>query len=617
MIYSYYCTNCGHKIEDGRRIHFDLARILDLNSGQGGTERFIRFTPDDLRELVQRNGEVLKAGKKTRLELTLFDLLGFIAQDMERYEDREALQGLTYRQFSETTSLVNLMTSEDAGQNAEVIAASIQKLVDAITAKLVLKDKTDKEAEDEDWEQDTRNYAIYFWVEPLFFEGTEEIYSIRYSSEANPVNLNPFEFCREIRGYCPECNEPILDGAGRYEHILVGFLGAQSAGKTSLFIAMINDLPNHFGKLGVRLPTLLSDGKYEKINRAIEDNQHGWAIGKTDARAVVESFNASLLIEKEDKKIILTFVDIAGELCYDDKKKGVNLDAFKKFPLITACHMYMLCTCVSQRGYGEADSESASIPSTALLAIGNEIYRNLKEPMNVPPMCLVITKVDMAQETREDARKESNPFDKIMKTVKSRKNTRGKVAYEFLEQVEILSTLYETCSNPDILESLKWCCNTYENSKNMTYLSMLSCSALGMPGRKYDEGIHDYEKDGDTFNPIRLDMVWDWILKNLGVLPLAENYHLPCIPSYGEGYAVGDHTAYSVRTIYSSEEREENGRTDAVYQLYMNQSKLDEKLHRYRHEEASNIPVLGRLLRAAHEKERMDIIKTYLQGFQK
>ena len=62
----------------------------------------------------------------------------------------------------------------------------------------------------------------------------------------------------------------MLDGSGKYEHFLVGFLGAQSAGKTSLFVSMINDLPNYFGKLGIELPEVLCDGKYEKVKNAID-----------------------------------------------------------------------------------------------------------------------------------------------------------------------------------------------------------------------------------------------------------------------------------------------------------------------------------------------------------
>ena len=87
---------------------------------------------------------------------------------------------------------------------------------------------------------------------------------IRRKTGKSPSFFLPRE---KIRGYCPECNKPVLDGSGKYEHFLVGFLGAQSAGKTSLFVSMINDLPNYFGKLGIELPEVLCEENIEKVKK--------------------------------------------------------------------------------------------------------------------------------------------------------------------------------------------------------------------------------------------------------------------------------------------------------------------------------------------------------------
>lgn len=126
-------------------------------------------------------------------------------------------------------------------------------------------------------ERPPANYHMHCWVEPIYFEGTDEIYTIRFFDEENPVNLKSFENIIAIRGYCPECRKPIIKDAGRYEHKLVGFLGAQSAGKTSLFVAMINnELPNMFTQLGIKLPDplCLSDGRYDRLLKAIEQHQN-------------------------------------------------------------------------------------------------------------------------------------------------------------------------------------------------------------------------------------------------------------------------------------------------------------------------------------------------------
>ena len=90
MIYNYYCTNCGHELR-GVDIIFDLAQMLDLHSGNG-EDLFIKFSPIDLQELAQRDGQTLADGQKVRLKLTLYDLLGYIAQNFKETYNQEAMQ---------------------------------------------------------------------------------------------------------------------------------------------------------------------------------------------------------------------------------------------------------------------------------------------------------------------------------------------------------------------------------------------------------------------------------------------------------------------------------------------------------------------------------------------
>lgn len=631
MIYDYYCTNCGHKLE-GKEIVFDLAQILDLNSGSG-ENLFIKFSTEDLMELAERNGEVLEDGKKTRLRLSLFDLLGYIAQDFTNSLDQEAMQSLTYEEFEQVTAISNLMKSSGL-QNAAVQVKNVRALVDDIIAKLEVEEKTDSEILEEEWTQDTANYSMYFWVLPIFFENTRQIYTIRYSSEVNPPTLMPCSFSGlEIRGYCPKCNQPILKGSGQYEHILVGFLGAQSAGKTSLFVSMINDLPNYFINMGIDLPELLCDGKYEKIKKAIDYNSHGWAVGKTDAKATIETYNASLLVtRKTDKrKVILSFIDIAGELCYDKRTQSISLEALQKFPLITACHLYMLCTCVSQKGYGEADEEAPAIDNVALLNIATGIYeirRGDEGQLSVPPMALVVTKVDMAVGAhhagggawgRENP-VYSNPFAPEQLQELRFHRYRDGDAFNLQAQIEHLKEIYEDASNEDILEALRWCMTTYESKKESNYISFLPCSALGMMGRKFDPERHDFNNDGDSFRPQKLDVVWTWILCNIGMKPVFGKYCLPYIPSYEEGIKIDNASeeAYNVRLVFQADQ--EQDRTKAVYKLYLSNSELDHELYIHHQgdveQPTGRNPIAAAMAKraaATHENERMTILKGYLE----
>lgn len=606
MIYDYYCTNCGNKLY-GTDIVFDLAQILDL-----GSERFIKFSPVDLREVAERNNQPLVNGQKIRLKITLFDLLGYIGQDFDT-RDQEAMQELSYSAFSNAdgqNQMKNLLQGNSM-QNEEVQDEKIKNWIDAITAKVKLQEKTDSEMSDEEWPQDTSHYELYFWVEPVCFEGSEEIYTIKYSMEENPANLLPFSYQKKIiRGYCPKCNEPIADGSGKYEHLLVGFLGAASAGKTSLFVSMINDVCHYSEQLGIELPEILCDGKYDKIMSAIKLNKYGWAVGKTDAKAVVEAYNATLLVTRRtgNRTILLSFVDIAGELCYDQNIQDISLETLQSFPLITSCHLYMLCTCVSQMGYGNAEENekenAAAIDNRALIQIAKGIYRQRNNQDSIPPMCIVITKVDMASADANMQNRGGNPFDLAnMPELNGRDFAQPGVNLK--DQITYLRNIYNATNDRDILESLDWCKRTYDNSKKMTYMAILACSALGMPGKKFDKDKYNLEREGDIFQPIQLKEIWSWILCNLGMIPVCGNYYLSYIPSFGEGFHMADerNQIYPVRRVF--EEKEEESRTKAIYQLYLNPSQTDNELYWYHMEEPTPMDrLLGR-----YERRRLDILK--------
>lgn len=610
MIYDYYCTNCGNKLY-GTDIVFNLAQILDL-----GSERFIKFSPIDLREVAERNNQPLVNGRKIRLKITLFDLLGYIGQDLDTL-NQEAMQELSYDELAAGEAMVDLLQGSSM-QNDDVQMNNIKTWVDAITAKLKLQEKAGSETlDDAEWMQDTSHYDLYFWVEPVFFEGTEEIYTIKYSLEENPANLLPFSYKRKIiRGYCPKCNEPIAEGSGKYEHLLVGFLGAASAGKTSLFVSMINDVCHYSEQLGIELPEILCDGKYDKIMSAIRLNKYGWAVGKTDAQVVVEAYNATLLVTRRtgNKTILLSFVDIAGELCYDQNIQDISLDALQSFPLITSCHLYMLCTCVSQMGYGNAEENerenAAAIDNRALIQIANGIYRQRNNQDSIPPMCIVITKVDMASADANMQNRGATPFDLNNMPELSGRNFEQH-GVNLKDQIIYLQNIYNATNDGDIIESLDWCKRTYDNSKTMTYMAILACSALGRPGRKFDSEKDNLERGGDNFQPIQLKEIWSWILCNLGMMPVCGNYYLPYIPSFGEGFHMEDerNQIYPVRRVF--EENEEKSRTEAVYQLYLNPSQTDKELNMCHMEDPvllDRIPLFNRIPRG-YRQRKLDILK--------
>lgn len=601
MIHNYYCTNCGHKIP-GEEIVFDLAQILDLSSGQKGKSLFIKFTPADLQEVAERNGENLHAGR-VQLKLSIYDLLGYMGQDLDP-ANQDVLQGLTYEEFATGPAMSDLFTG--SFETPEVAMEKTGELVKAITSKFVLEEPDDGSGLDGEWEESTSSYVIRFWVEAIFFEKENEgdadkIYTIEYSCKENPPHLMRITYNNQtIRGYCPICCEPVLRESGRYEHVLVGFLGAQRVGKTSLFVSMVNYLEGNYTQFELEHPEVLCDGKYDRLTKAIEANCKGWAVGKTDAEGAKEAYNASLLIKKGERKTILSFIDIAGERCWDEDYNNFNQKALDEFPLIANCHMYLLCGDI--RTEGGKNENKAFINNHKLIKIAEALYSFLDEPLIVPPMCLVVTKIDLARGTAT-GRKEDNPFAGIVSRIAIREAATGGLGFNMAEQVKYLEDVYDSSSDHKAMLSLKECRNVFHDFRNKIYISMIGCSALGMPGRSYEDEvldarkanrkIPDYDTDGDKFVPVNLKQVWQWIFCNMGIIPVWGGYSFSHIPSYGEAYKTPK-TQWSDKVRLAFEEglkksdrgrdveiREAENRTKSIYGMYLNPSQLDKNLYIY------------------------------------
>ena len=133
---------------------------------------------------------------------------------------------LSYSEFEKGTGISNLFAATFA--NSEAAEESIEDLISNIQIKFELEDKTDENISDEEWEENTENYTMSFWIQAMFFEGQDTIYTISSSTKEDPSDLRSIKYMgKDIRGYCPKCCKPIALGSGMYEHILVGFLGAQ------------------------------------------------------------------------------------------------------------------------------------------------------------------------------------------------------------------------------------------------------------------------------------------------------------------------------------------------------------------------------------------------------
>ena len=543
MIYDYYCVDCGRKIK-GERIAFDLAQLLEMNLGKSSESRMALISAQKLQEIAQKCGKHLEDQVAVKLEVSLKEMLDIMAEYSRRRNYIHILPDMSdHYQLSEN---VRKLFSGATQSEAQIMQMAADYTVE-LESRFVFRGNPRMEPTEKEL-ADNNNYSAYFWIKPYML-GEGQIYTVQYrasTQEENtpPVTLQDIRLNTEIRGYCPECGKPVLLHTGQVPHIMVGLLGAQSAGKTSLIVSMISYIQNNYDTLGIEYPgNPLCDSKYRYMMRNLKLFEYGWAMEKTVADVATETFNASLFLSPKidgrkpqgqnmaEGSSILTLIDIAGEACFDMETQTWKENAFEVYPLIRNCQIYLLCTCINRREYGNADGTDAfSIPNRAVMQIADQVYQALPSS-RVPPICIVATKADTMPETASPYRPgDQNPFKTIQ--------VDEKYLYK-KTQMEYLINDYDRGSE-DNREPLRGCCRAYDLLKNRTYISMMAVSALGRKGQKYPyEGeVSQYSEDGDFF-PNQIDALTKWVLMTAGISRVeGTSYLFSHIPSYGESYVL-------------------------------------------------------------------------------
>lgn len=579
MIYDYYCIDCGEKFE-GKDIRFDMAELLGLRQENSSEKAFeSRATMVDLDRLNEfarysgtKNG--LRHGEECVITVTLREFLELMADNEENKEVFGKISESTYGDKKDI--LKRLYTGKSIGEEMDEDVGNFES---AIQARFIYTGEEDSEQSED--ERDLDDFEASFRVEPEFFENgrSDAVYTLKYNYDLNAVNLRKLGPLGEIRGYCPKCGKAVVAGAGKYRHTLVGLLGAQKAGKTSTIVAMLEELRINYRKLGIRYPgNPLWDSRSTDREINVKLYRNGWAMMKTAVDNNEGSFNATLLIEADDdnrtdeqKKQIFTFVDIAGEQCFDIETNTVNLEAFQVYPLINRCHIFLLCTGIAPE---EEDKDKGQmVPPEAILEISRGIYDNLREPENIPPICIVATKADLAGDAEE--REESdNPFRRVLTNPE----------YQFEDELQNLSMLYDAATDEDVRNALDICLSAYDELSRVTYVSAMSCWALGRKAEKLpkDMDIHNITPYRDLidgkmhpFHRMRVGRLCRWIFQVTGVLAV-DGYTFPYIPSFGEGYRVEGMETRGVRKKYSVEEACD--RIEAVKKVFINCPDAEENL---------------------------------------
>lgn len=601
MIYEYHCVDCGHKMK-GEEISFDLAELIGIRTKENEMiipKTLTLISAEGLKELGEKCNSSLKHKKRSKLEITLKDFLKILADNIKINVDKSVITDCEYDQDQMIEAFTRIWPNE---VSAAAVNDQIETMVSAIWSVFYAKAESNEES------KNTEDYIATCYIEPEFFQNGEsdKLYSLSYAIN-DAVHMNKLNHPGLIRGYCPKCGAYVYDGAGKYEHILIGLLGVQSAGKTSVIVAMLQELLDSYGEYGISYPgNVLCDSKWKITQDMLTLYANGYPPTKTDAETSVNTFNASFLLsaEKGDKKKIFTFVDIAGEQCYDMDKKAFNPDALQVYPLISGCSIYLLCTCISQKGYVKEDGEEVNLPYNAVMEVAKGIYANLDDKKQVPPLCVLVTKSDMAE--MQPAVCNRNPFDSIKLHTDN---------YFHKDAFNMLKTTFETSGDDMIRRPLNWCCSVYNEMQKTTYLTMMSCSAMGRAGKKcpyYPDDMDNIKPavdDNGEQLPVRRDnmnVLWQWLLQVSGMVQTKEaDATLKHIPVYTDSYDCGDgFISRSYRQIFTIDDFE--NRWSAVQNLFLNPSQHDLDL------ESANIDDLTRwekLLRKTKRKKMIDVVK--------
>lgn len=612
MIYSYYCVDCGRKL-DGGNITFNLSRMLGLareerGQGEAGGARKSENFDDPLtlyatwqeleKYIVKSHAAVPENGNARVVRVTLQDVMEMFAQKAKNQDVKQKIQELNITDIWKG-KFVDELKKDSVEENFD-IQRKAEELGTLLEANFQKEESNSEKSETENPGGEKTKYYKEILVAPEFIEnmngawGGNSVYTLRYTTGSlNERHLEGFRYAgKGIRGYCPICHAPVLQGTGKYRHLPIGFIGGFRAGKTSLIIAMLFELQNNLDS-GLPNATVLADSRIENLKRQQMLYQKGWQIEKTQPHSVQDSFNASVRVKNENGRgeyTVLTLVDIAGELCLN-KNGEFDSDAVKKYPLIDQCALYLFCTCISDAGF---TTDGGKPIGGDIFPIVNGIVSAFeRRNEGIPPFGIVFTKADYVDSKEEEnsasdtpsqnIRSERNPFREIKCNTKY--FSQGKEMHE-----NLINIFDKYQKERDYKDSLQWACRLFQEYKEKIYMSFFYCTATGKKTTSLEDKIvrlEDISQNKDDkgheihFRAAKVDVLLWWILTVTGCVPVEREKGYCCydVPIYSEAFAMGRRRmqgSSKVRQEWPWEEWKE--RNAAVVQLFLNHSELDEKL---------------------------------------
>lgn len=576
MAYEYYCTSCGNRLKPGEVV-FGLGLALGLRTkaagedGKGnentaaGNMRFdIYITPEDIKKLLNRTGSEGKNHERTTVWIWGEDMLEYILRGKNVSKDTRVRIEEEFKQGNRDKA-IELIAELIAGQYVQQNKENKTRFEESL--------KNDLEQLFTDRGMEAEG-SVKLVIEVEYLDNGD-IYTFSYEMDEECANLKFQEWDGvQIRGLCPHCHKPLVNNAGKYRHIPVGFLGKKSAGKTSLLVALAEYMKMEYA--------VLTDEKSRELKFCCDAYDKGWAPPKTLVETKERSFNVTLFSERYEEKCLITLVDIAGELfCRGDDEFDAR--ALQMYPLVSACKAYVLCACITKSGYRNAEDDHTEnvreLSNKGLVNVLDGIYANRRDKISVPPLAILLTKLDMAEgkASGNDEIREKKQFGKLF----------FKRECRYFDNADHLRQLYFS-GDQEVVDSLNWLASVYEQYWNKTYETLLWCSPLGRsaaswPGTMNDRLVPNME-DGEQvkFIPKNLECLVDWITGTIGLTSpegSRKGNVFNDVPSFNESYWREEQEQKAEKDIkksYPLKDAEE--RIRLVEKQFFNMSELDKQM---------------------------------------
>ena len=579
--------------------------VSDIPDRRPVLNDLLNSTPGSIRHFHPKKSLDDKSNREV-LTITLRQLLEILCGNYQRkngrrlpvdfeagtYTDAQGKHELDFRALEAVLGMLFRRTDENIGGNDAIVNA----LAGALRArfKLPYEEENDPEAQ-----KDLNCYVARFILEPVFCEDT--IYTFEYSpdiSRLDSTSLRQIECPKKIRGYCPHCGSVVVDGAGRYRQRLIGLIGYMSAGKTTTIVALLEELFTDsvqkrlgFSSTGQEA---LCDSKYEILGQNQQLYRNGFNVIKTNATNSATIFNASVLVTgegRDEEPVILTFIDVAGENCFDEYGKFDNRIA-EITPLILGCDIYLLCVPLITDSTKDNEGKLGNVDRfKAPATMARELYDRMTARGKTPPLCILLTKADRTMQV--GARTGEELFDSIKDGTEKfygYDSRPGEFTYLYRAQIDQIKNYYAGVGV--IKESVEACIRAFENNGGRCYQTLLSCSSQGGEGLKWDGRSQlDFRAAGymtDERMRSGVDEVLSWILKTAGIIEVdagvMENgknagYRFRHIPAYEESYYETEEECERSEKGFVIDPDEIRRRVGAVSSLFISMSRMDMDLY--------------------------------------